>query len=108
MVGTKLERREGVVNIFQINNVVTMLHDMKDFLLLRFIMFCSVIFCFPSNFLRICLNFYETLSYHVVGMNAIGNIHEVRFPNISMLSHIVCYMPLLTIIIALAIKSVGF
>ena len=41
-------------------------------------------------------------------MNAIGNLHEVRFSNISILSHIVCYIPPLTIIIALAIKAVGF
>ena len=41
-------------------------------------------------------------------MNAIGNMHEVRFPNISVLSHIVCYILPLTIIIALAIKAVGF
>ena len=34
-------------------------------------------------------------------MNAIGNMHEGR-------SHIVCYIPPLTIIIALAIKAVGF
>ena len=41
-------------------------------------------------------------------MNPIGNMHDVRFRNISMLSHIVCYIPPLTIIIALAIKVVGF
>ena len=34
-------------------------------------------------------------------------MYEVRFPNISILSHIVCYIPPLTIIIALAIKAVG-
>ena len=36
-----------------------------------------------------------------------GNMHEVRFPNISILLHIVCYIPPLTIIIALEIKAVG-
>ena len=41
-------------------------------------------------------------------MNAIGNMHEVRFSKISILSHIVCDIPPLTIIIALAIKAVGF
>ena len=41
-------------------------------------------------------------------MNAIGNIHEVRFSNISILSHIVCSIPPLTMIIALAIKGIGF
>ena len=41
-------------------------------------------------------------------MNPIGNMHDVRFRNISILSHIVCYIPPLTIIIALAIKAVGF
>ena len=40
-------------------------------------------------------------------MNVIGNMHEVRFPNISILSHVVCYIPPLTIIIALALKAVG-
>ena len=41
-------------------------------------------------------------------MNAIGSMHEMRFSKISILSHIVCYIPILTIIIALAIKAVGF
>ena len=41
-------------------------------------------------------------------MNAIENIHEVRFANISILSHIVYYIPPLTIIIGLTIKAVGF
>ena len=41
-------------------------------------------------------------------MNPIGNMHDVRFRNISILSHIVCYIPPLTTIIALAIKVVGF
>ena len=40
-------------------------------------------------------------------MNVIGNMHEVRFPNIFILSHIVCYIPPLTIIIALALTAVG-
>ena len=40
-------------------------------------------------------------------MNAIKNLYEVRFPNISILSQIVCYIFVLTIIIALAIKAVG-
>ena len=41
-------------------------------------------------------------------MNAIENIHEVRFPNIYILSHIIYYILPLTIIIALTIKAVGF
>ena len=41
-------------------------------------------------------------------MNVIGNMHEMRFSNISILSHIVCYIPPLTIIIALATKAIGF
>ena len=41
-------------------------------------------------------------------MNAIGNMHEMRFSNMSILSHIVCYTAPLTIIIALVIKKVGF
>ena len=42
-------------------------------------------------------------------MNAIETIHEVRFPNIYILSHIIDYIhPPLTIIIALAIKAIGF
>ena len=41
-------------------------------------------------------------------MNAIANMRGVRLSNISILSHIVCYIPPLTIIIPLAIKAVGF
>ena len=42
------------------------------------------------------------------GMNAIGNMHGVRFPNIYILSNIIYYALRLTIIIVLAIKPVGF
>ena len=41
-------------------------------------------------------------------MYAIENMHEVRFRNIYILPHIIDYIPPLTIIIALAIKAVGF
>ena len=41
-------------------------------------------------------------------MNAIENMHELKFPNIYILSHIVYYILPLTIIIVLAIKEVGF
>ena len=41
-------------------------------------------------------------------MNAIENMHEVRFPNVYILSHVIYYIPPLTIIIALEIKAVGF
>ena len=42
-------------------------------------------------------------------MNAKENMHEVRFPSIYVLSHIIDYIhPPLTIIFALAIKAVGF
>ena len=41
-------------------------------------------------------------------MNAKGNMHEVRFPNIYILSYIIYHIPPLTIILALAIKAVGF
>ena len=40
-------------------------------------------------------------------MNAIENMHAVRFLNIYMLLHIIYYIHLLTIIIPLAIKAVG-
>ena len=40
-------------------------------------------------------------------MNAKENMHEVRFPNIYILSHIIYYIVPLTIIIVLAIKAVG-
>ena len=40
-------------------------------------------------------------------MNAIENMHEVRFPNINILSHIIYCIHPLTIVIALAIKAVG-
>ena len=36
------------------------------------------------------------------------NMHEGRFPNIYILSHIIYYIIPLTIIIVLAIKTVGF
>ena len=39
-------------------------------------------------------------------MNVIGNMYEERFPNISILSPIVCYIPPLIIIITLALKAV--
>ena len=54
MVGTKLELRGSWKN----NNVVTTLDDMKDFCCLD--LKSSVMFCFTSNFDRICLNLYET------------------------------------------------
>ena len=38
-------------------------------------------------------------------MNNIENMHEVRFPNIYILSQIIYYIPPLTIIIAFAIKE---
>ena len=41
-------------------------------------------------------------------MNAKENIHEVRFPNTYILSHIIYYVVPLTVIIVLAIKAVGF
>ena len=41
-------------------------------------------------------------------MNTIGNMHEVIFPNIYILSDGINYIRPLTIIIALAIKAVGF
>ena len=41
-------------------------------------------------------------------MNAIENTHEVRFPNIYILPHIIYCIPPLTIIITLAVKAVGF
>ena len=40
-------------------------------------------------------------------MNAIENMHEVRFANIYILSQIIFSIHQLTIIIALAIKAVG-
>ena len=45
---------EGVGRICKINNVVTMLNDMKDFGSLD--LKCSGMFCFTSIFSRICLN----------------------------------------------------
>ena len=35
------------------------------------------------------------------------DMHELRFSNISVLSHIVCYIPPLTLIVVFAIKAVG-
>ena len=41
-------------------------------------------------------------------MNAIENMHKVRFPNIYIISHIDYYIHPLTIIIALVINAIGF
>ena len=41
-------------------------------------------------------------------MNAKENMHEVRFRNIYILSHIISYIVPLTIIIILAVKAAGF
>ena len=41
-------------------------------------------------------------------MNAKENMHEVRLPNIHILSHIIYYILSLTLIIVLAIKAMGF
>ena len=41
-------------------------------------------------------------------MNAKENIHEVRFPNIYILSHIIYYIVPLTIIIISTINAVDF
>ena len=41
-------------------------------------------------------------------MIVIENMHEGKFPNIYILSHIIYYIVPLTIIIVLAIKTVGF
>ena len=41
-------------------------------------------------------------------MNTIEKMHEVRLPNIYIVSHIICYIHPLILIIALAIKAVSF
>ena len=41
-------------------------------------------------------------------MNAIENMNEVKFPKSYTVSHIIYYIPSLTLVIALAIKAVGF
>ena len=41
-------------------------------------------------------------------MAAIESMHKVRFPNMYIQSHIICYIPPLTIVIILAIKGIGF
>ena len=56
-----------------------------------------------KHFYRICLVYPG-----IQDMDAIGNIHEVRFLNIYTLSSIISYILPLTIIIVLAIKVVGF
>ena len=65
-------------------------------------MFCYVLL---SNFL---LDLYSFCWLNKEGMNAKENMHEVRFPNIYILSHIIYYIVPLTIIIVLAIKAVSF
>ena len=41
-------------------------------------------------------------------MNAKEKMHEVRFPNIYIVSHIIYYIVPLTVIIVSAIKAAGF
>ena len=41
-------------------------------------------------------------------MNPKQNVHEVIFPNIYILSHIIYFIVPLTVIIVLALKAVGF
>ena len=41
-------------------------------------------------------------------MNAKENVHEVKFPNICILSHIIYHIVPLTIIIVLVINTAGF
>ena len=56
-----------------------------------------------KHFYRICLVYPG-----IQDMDAIGNIHEVRFLNIYTQSSIISYILPLTIIIVLAMKVVGF
>ena len=55
----KIETGRGLEKLCKINNVVAMLNEMKNFCCLD--LKCSVMFCFTSNFHRICLNLYATL-----------------------------------------------
>ena len=48
----------GLAKFCKINSVVTMLNGMKDFCCLD--LKCSFMFCFTSNFHRMCLNLYAT------------------------------------------------
>ena len=72
-------------------------------------------FSFTSNFHRICLHLFANLYFHRIYVHGLArylrhechkNIYEVRFSNIYILSHIIYYIPPLTIIFALAIKVV--
>ena len=50
MVGTKLERRGGFEKFCKINNVVSMLNNIKSFFLLRFKIFYALFYIeFSSN-----------------------------------------------------------
>ena len=59
MVGTKIETGRELEKKCKIKNVVTILNDIKVFCCLD--LKCSVMFCFTSNFHRICLNLHATL-----------------------------------------------
>ena len=50
----------------------------------------------------------EFLCDPLQGINAIGKMHEGRFPNIYILLYIIYYIFPLSIIIVLAIKALGF
>ena len=41
-------------------------------------------------------------------MNAKESMHKVIFPNIYVISHIIYYIALVTVIVVLAMKAVGF
>ena len=65
-------------------------------------MFCYVPL---SNFL---LELYSFCWLNKEDMNAKEKMHEVRFPSIYILSHIIYYIVPLAVIIVLAVKALGF
>ena len=77
------------------------------FLLLTFKMFCSVLF-----YIEFLFNMFEFIWDTLHGLarqlrhECLENMHEVRFPNIYILSHIYFIHPLA--MFALAIKAAGF
>ena len=92
---TKIGAGRELEKLCKINNVVAMLNDVKDFC-------CSDLKCcyvLLSNFLLDLYSFF---------LKPKENMHEVRFPNIYILSHIIYYIVPVTIIFCFGNKISTF
>ena len=121
MVGIKSERGGSWKNFAKL--IIWTLCELNErSLLLRFKMVCYVLlynflldlysFCWLNKvfalirFEFICDSLYGLA--RSLGINAKESLHELRFPNIYIIPHIIYFIVPLSIIIVLAIKAVGF